>query len=153
MSAAERLTANKEIGRRVLVEIWGEGRVELIPELYAPDYVDHVAHGPEPSEVSGPAALAAAVAQFRTGFPDLNYSVDLVLAEDDLVMARFRATGHHHGNFLGLDPTGREIGYTGMDLNRIRNGRVVESWVQYDALGLLQQLGLAPTVGGAQHPL
>lgn len=146
MSTPSQLAANKEIGRRVLEEIWGQGRVELIDELYAPDYVDHVAAGPEPAEVRGPQALVEAVRQFRTGFPDLTYGVDLVLAEDDLVFARFHATGHHLGPFLGLEPTGREIGYTGMDLNRVRDGRIVESWVQYDALGLMQQLGLAPTL-------
>ena len=50
--------------------------------------------------------------------------------------------------FLGAEPTGRRIAYTGIDINRIRDGRIVESWVQYDALGLLQQLGIVPEIEG-----
>lgn len=66
------------------------------------------------------------------------------MAERDLVMTRFSALGTHMGPFLGAQPTGRQITYTGTDINRIVNGRVVKAWVHYDALGLLEQLGLAP---------
>jgi predicted ester cyclase len=63
-------------------------------------------------------------------------------------MTRFSARGTNLGPFLGAPPTGRVVTYTGFDLNRIRDGRIVESWVNYDALGLLQQLGLVPPVKG-----
>jgi predicted ester cyclase len=140
------LEANRLIGHRVLLEIWSQGRLELADDLYAPDYVDHVARGPEPEEVQGPGGLKAAVTLFRTAFPDLQYSIDDDMAEGDLVMTRFSARGTHLGPFLGAAPTGKEISYTGIDVNRVAGGRIVESWVQYDALGLLQQLGLAPAI-------
>jgi predicted ester cyclase len=140
------LEANRLIGHRVLLEIWSQGRLELADDLYAPDYVDHVARGPEPAEVQGPGGLKAAVTLFRTAFPDLQYSIDDDMAEGDLVMTRFSARGTHLGPFLGAAPTGKEISYTGIDVNRVAGGRIVESWVQYDALGLLQQLGLAPAI-------
>jgi predicted ester cyclase len=142
------LAANRAIGRRVLLELWGQGKLELADALYAPDYVDHVARGPEPGRVSGPEGIKQAVTLFRTAFPDLTYTVEEELAERDLVMTRFSARGTNRGPFLGRPPTGRVVTYTGFDLNRIRDGRIVESWVNYDALGLLQQLGLVPPVKG-----
>jgi predicted ester cyclase len=142
------LAANRAIGRRVLLELWGQGKLELADELYAPDYVDHVARGPEPSRVSGPEGIKQAVTQFRRAFPDLTYAVEEEMAERDLVMTRFSARGTNLGSFLGAPPTGRVVTYTGFDLNRIKGGKIVESWVNYDALGLLQQLGIVPPVRG-----
>jgi predicted ester cyclase len=144
MTDLSTLEANKVIGRRVLLEIWGQGRLDVTDELYAPDYVDHVTQGPEPVEVRGPAGLKAAVTLFRGAFPDLDYTVDDEIAERDLVVARFSARGTHLGAFLGAPPTGKPVAYTGTDINRVVDGRIVESWVHYDALGLLQQVGLAP---------
>jgi predicted ester cyclase len=70
------------------------------------------------------------------------------MAERDLVLTRFSARGTNLGLFLGSPPTGRVVTYAGFDLNRIVSGRIVESWVSYDALGLLQQLGLVLPVKG-----
>lgn len=139
---------NKRIGRLVLEEMWGRGRLDLADELYAADYDDHVGKGPEPAELRGADGIKRAVAAFRTAFPDLTYMVEDEIAEGDLVMARFSARGTHLGPFLGLAPTGRVVTYAGIDVNRIRDGRIVESWVQYDALGLLQQLGIVPEIKG-----
>jgi steroid delta-isomerase-like uncharacterized protein len=138
------LQANRRIGRRVLLELWGQGRLELADELYAADYVDHASSGPEPQTVRGPQGIKDAVSMFRTAFPDLLYAVEEEMAERDLVMTRFSARGTHLGPFLGRPPTGRTVTYTGTDINRIVDGKIVESWVHYDALGLLQQLGLVP---------
>jgi predicted ester cyclase len=147
IGGSDELEANREIGRRVLVEMWGGGDLDLADELYAPDYVDHVSRGPEPETVSGAEGIKQAVRLFRSAFPDLRYTVEDTIAERDLVMARFSARGTHRGEFLGAKPTGEVIGYTGTDINRIVDGRIVESWVHYDALGLLQQVGLVPDLG------
>ena len=148
MSDASILAANRAIGRRVLLELWGEGRLELADQLYAPDYIDHVGSGPEPSRVSGPEGIKQAVVTFRTAFPDLTYTVETEMAERDLVLTRFSARGTNLGPFLGHKPTGRAVTYSGFDMNRIAHGRIVESWVSYDALGLLQQFGLVPPLEG-----
>jgi len=148
MSDKAILAANKLIGQRVLVELWGEGKLAVADELYAPDYVDHVGRGPEASHVIGPEGIKQAVTQFRNAFPDLHYTVEAQLAEGELVLSRFSASGTQTGEFLGKAPTGGQVTYTGMDLNRIVDGRIVESWVNYDALALLQQLGLVPPVKG-----
>lgn len=137
--------ANKRIGRRVLEELWGAGRLALADEVYAPDYVDHVGRGPEPGLVHGPEGIKQAVTMFRSAFPDLAYVVEEMIAERDLVMARFSARGTHRGPFLGAAPTGRVVTYAGVDINRIRDGRIVESWVHYDALALLEQVGIVPS--------
>jgi predicted ester cyclase len=142
------LAANRLIGRRVLLELWGAGKLDVADELYAPNYVDHVGRGPEGSRVVGPAGIKQAVMQFRRAFPDLSYTVEDALAERDLVMTRFSARGTFKGSFLGAAPTGRTVSYTGMDLNRIAGGKIVESWVNYDALALLQQVGLMPAIKG-----
>jgi len=140
---------HRRIARLVLEEMWGRGRLELADELYAPGYVDHAVRGPEPQTVLGPEGIKAAVRAFRAAFPDLAYTVEETMAERDLVMARFSARGTHTGAaFLGVEPTGREVAYTGTDINRIVDGRIVESWVHYDALGLLEQLGLVPEIPG-----
>jgi steroid delta-isomerase-like uncharacterized protein len=148
MASNATIEANKLIGRLVLEEMWGNGRLELADELYAPDYVDHVGKGPEPSEVKGVEGIKQAVVAFRTAFPDLSYTVEDEIAEGELVVARFSARGTHRGAFLGVEATGREVTYTGIDINRVRNGRIVESWVQYDALALLQQLGIVEPAPG-----
>lgn len=133
---------NKDIGRRILLEIWSQGRLELVDQLYSDDYVDHVNRGPEPETVRGTEGMKAAVTMFRKAFPDLQYTVEETMAERDLVMTRFSANGTHQGEFMGAPPSGKRVTYTGIDINRIVDGRIVESWVQYDALGLLEQLGL-----------
>lgn len=142
------LAANKRIGRLVLEDMWGKGRLELADRYYGSGYIDHVGKGPESSTVQGADGIKQAVTMFRTAFPDLSYAVDDEIAERDLVMARFSARGTHLGPFLGVPATGRAIAYTGIDVNRIRDGRIVESWVHYDALGLLQQLGIVGPVRG-----
>ena len=142
------VAANRLIGRRVLLEMWGAGDLSVADELYAPDYVDHVGRGPEAGRVVGAEGIKQAVRLFRAAFPDLKYVVEEQIAERDLVWSRFSATGTHLGSFLGMAPTGKTVAYTGMDLNRIGKGRIVESWVNYDALALLQQVGLVPPVRG-----
>ena len=138
--------SNREIGRLVLEELWGEGRLEIADRFYSPEYVDHASKGPEPSTVVGPEGIKDAVTLFRGAFPDLTYTVEETMAERDLVMTRFTATGTHQGVFLGVKPSGKTITYTGTDINRIEDGKIVESWVHYDALGLLEQLGLVESV-------
>jgi predicted ester cyclase len=135
------LAANRAIGRRVLLAIWPTS-------FMRPTMSIHVSRGPEPAQVRGPDGIKQAVLLFRRAIPDLQYTVEEEMAERDLVMTRFSARGTNRGSFLGAPPTGRVVSYTGFDLNRIANGKIVESWVNYDALSLLQQVGLVPGVKG-----
>jgi predicted ester cyclase len=78
---------------------------------------------------------------FRTSFPDWVESVDDVIAEGEKVVIRVTGRGTHLGQFQGIAPTGRQVMATGIGIGRLQEGRMVEAWAAYDALGLLQQLG------------
>ncbi len=135
--------ANKRVSRRVVEELFNEGRLEVADELAAPQYVGHDAALPEPSH--GPDGLRHAAAGYRAGFPDLRLTIEAQLAEGDLVSTRWRAVGTHTGDFWGLPPTGRQATVSGVTVDRVAGGRLVESWTSWDALGLMQQLGVVPT--------
>jgi predicted ester cyclase len=139
--------ANAAIGRRILTDVWGAGKLELVDEIVAPDYLDHTPRGPEPASVRGTAGIKEAVRMFRAAFPDLHYTVDFQIVQGDLVASRFTATGTHLGAFQGFPPTGRRVTYTGIDIARIVDGQIAEGWVNYDALGLLEQLGAVHAAG------
>jgi steroid delta-isomerase-like uncharacterized protein len=136
--------ADKALVRRLFRALFNEGRLEAADEVFAPDYIDHVVRGPEPVVVRGPAAFKQVVTMFRTAFPDLTYTIEDQIEEDGKVVTRSTASGTHRGPFLGIAPTGRQVVYTGIDISRVDGGRIVEAWVSYDALGLLQQLGAVP---------
>jgi steroid delta-isomerase-like uncharacterized protein len=131
---------NKRISRRIVEEIFGEGRMELADELLTADSLGHDPALPEP--IRGPEGLKQAARGYRAGFPDLHIRVDEQCAEGNLVCTRWTATGTHSGEFWGTLPTGKQATVTGMTMDRIENGRVAESWTNWDALGLMQQLGI-----------
>ena len=84
-----------------------------------------------------------------TAFPDLQFTIEDMVAEGDFVVVRHTTRGTHQGNFRGIPPTGKQVSGTGMFIDRIVNGKAVEQWINGDDLGLLQQLGVVPTPGQA----
>jgi predicted ester cyclase len=94
------------------------------------------------------------VSQFRTTFPDLHYTVELQVAEGDMVVTRVTARGTHTGEyrgltFKGIPPTGKQVTWTETQIFRIADGKIVEQWSNEDDLGRLQQVGALPTPGQA----
>jgi predicted ester cyclase len=81
---------------------------------------------------------------FHHGFPDWRETIDDVVAEGDRVVIRVTGSGTHQGEFQGIPPTDRQVTATGIGIGRIENGRIAESWAAYDALGMMQQLGVIP---------
>lgn len=145
MTAHDRqAAANEELVRRIPTEIFDEGNVALVDELFADDFVGHVP--PVPGELSGPEGFEALVGAFRTGFPDLEHPEIDFLAAGDRVVARLTGTGTHEGPFFGVEPTGRRMETTAMEMYRVEDGEVTEAWLNVDTLGLLQQLGALPEV-------
>ena len=144
---------NKATDRRLVEEALDRGNLAVADELIAPDFVDHAA---PPGMEHGPDGFKAAVAAYRAAFPDLQAAVEEQVAEGDRVAVRLTARGTHTGPLMGLPPTGKEVSFAGMKLFRIAEGKIVESWGQFDALGLLRQLGAVPAPGqfGARrrHP-
>jgi steroid delta-isomerase-like uncharacterized protein len=132
---------NKSIVRRWVDEGWNKGKLSVIDQLYAPNFIQHE---PPPEMVSSSEALKKYVNTYLTAFPDLHFTVDDLVAEGDKVVWRFTSKGTHQGTFMGLPPTGKTSIVTGMVLFRLENSRIVEAYVNIDALGLLQQIGIIP---------
>jgi steroid delta-isomerase-like uncharacterized protein len=139
--------ANKSVARRVIEEIYGQGRLETADELIAADAIGHDPALPEP--VRGAQGVKDAADGYRAGFPDLRLRVEDQCAEGELVCSRWTATGTHTGDFWGMAPTGKEATVSGITIDRIAGGKIVESWTNWDALGLMQQLGAVPVAAPA----
>ncbi|MDQ4045722.1 MAG: ester cyclase [Chloroflexota bacterium] len=133
---------NKAIERRLLEEVYDQGKLDVIDELIASDFIGHgtAAEGGD----QGREAYRQFVVQMRTAFPDLKMTVEDQVAEGDKVVTRFRARGTHLGEFQGLPPSGKQGEISGTIIDRIAGGKIVECWSNTDDLGLLQQLGVVP---------
>ncbi|QIO23058.1 ester cyclase [Haloarcula sp. JP-L23] len=123
-----------------LNDIW-QGDLEIVNELVAESYKNH--NPIVPDAPPGPEGFKQNVTALLTAFPDLNWTLEDVIAEDDKVV--FRAIGHgtHEGELMGIEPTGREVTLSGIVIFRIDDGRVVERWAQFDTTGMLSQLGVS----------
>jgi steroid delta-isomerase-like uncharacterized protein len=138
---------NKAILRRVTDEVFGQGNLDLVDELFAADYVLHDPGIPG-GELRGPEDFKQRwVSMFRTAYPDLQLSVEDQIAEGDKVVARYTGRGTHQGELMGIPPTGNEVSVGGIIISRVSGGRVEEEWNSFDALGMMQQLGVIPPPG------
>ena len=137
---------NKDLVRRFYDEVWNRGNVEFASQVFGDDYVRHDLR---PSQaLPGPAGQAKIAADFREAFPDLRFDVELVLGEDELVAARWTATGTHTGRWGAVEPTGLRATFSGVNIFRFADGKVAEIWNHRDDLGLMFQLG-APVYAGS----
>ena len=135
---------NKSIVRRWIEEGWNKHNLAVIDEVYAPNFVQHE---PEPQTVKSSEALKQYVGTYLTAFPDLQLSIEDLIAEGDKVVWRFVSNGTHTGPFMGIPATGKKGVITGIVIFRLENSRIAEAWLNIDALGLLQQLGVIPMPG------
>jgi steroid delta-isomerase-like uncharacterized protein len=132
---------NKAVTRRFLEEIFTAGNLELVDELFASNYV---LHDPSvPQEVRGPEGMKQYVAMYRAAYPDTHFTIEDQIAEGDEVVTRWTGQGTHQGELMGIVPTGRVVTVTGIEVDRITGGKIEETWVNYDALGMMHQLGVA----------
>jgi predicted ester cyclase len=135
--------ANKAISRRFLKEIFSQGNLAVADEIIAPDHVDS-GPGTLPGLPPGPEGSKQLVTVYRNAFPDVQFTLDEQIAEGDKVVTRFTAHGTHKGELAGIPPTGKSSTVTGMSVDRIVNGKIVESWGIFDQFGMMQQLGVIP---------
>lgn len=133
--------ANKATMQRFLQFI-NTASPELAAELIAPDAVFHIPGRSEP--MKGPAGYLAIIGMMRSGFPDIQWTIEEMIAEDDRVAARFMMRGTHRGAFFGVPPTGKKIEVQAMNFYRLVGGQFVEERGQPDIFGLLQQIGAVP---------
>lgn len=133
---------NKALVRRLFEQGMNERNAEIFNECVASSFVNHDLPGPTP----GPAGFFQTFAVFAAAFPDLKIHLGEVLAaEDDKVVTRSRWTGTHEGEFMGVAASGASVEVDFIDIWRIENGLLVESWVRMDLLGLMQQVGAVPS--------
>jgi len=137
----------KSLVERFYDEVWNKGNVEVASEVFAEDYVRHDLRPTQ--ALPGPAGQAKIAADFRAAFPDLRMELDLILGDGDLVAARWTAEGTNTGPWGGRPPTGKRARFSGVNIFRFRDGKVVELWNQRDDLGLKQQLGAEIYAGAA----
>lgn len=140
--------ANKALVRRVFEEGWNKHNLALLDELYA----DCVWYRPETGELKGE-ALKQFVASLLAAFPDIRLRIEDQVAEGDKVVTRYSGTGTHMWEFMGLARTSKQATASGVNISRIVEGKIVEAREEWDALGLLQQLGALPQATEANKAL
>jgi steroid delta-isomerase-like uncharacterized protein len=133
---------NKAISRRADEELFNRGNLDVADELFAPAFVYH---DPAGGELRGPESVKGYAAMLRDAFPDLQQTIEEQMAEGDKVAYRWTARGTHEGELMGIAPTGKRVEFTGIAVARLANGKIEEIWENYDALGMMQQLGVVPS--------
>lgn len=134
-------TENNKAAKRRYFEAFNQRNLEIFDELFAPDYVLHVPGSPD---VRGPEALKQLVTSSFQSLSEIELTIDDMLGEGDKVVTRWTLSAIHTGEFFGVAPTHKRVTLTGTIIDRFVDGRVVEAWENFDALGLMQQLGAIP---------
>ena len=135
---------NNALIRRFYEEVLNKKNTAVIDELLDPNQVNHSLPPGMPADLEGSKQF---IGMFLTGFPDLHFTVEDMIAEGDTVVARLTARGTHQGAFMGIPPTGKHVTVTAIDINRLVGGKSVEHWLEMDTLGMMQQLGVIPSPG------
>ena len=133
---------NKNIVRRLFEEVWNKGNLQVTDELFTPNYANHDSSTPDLGR--GPEGERKRATLYRTAFPDLRLTVEDIIAEGETVVARWSCRGTHKGDLNGIAPTGKRVNITGISIARLTNGKMSEGFVNWDALSLMQQLGVVP---------
>ena len=142
MTGCEKKTEeNKAIARRAFEEVWSQGKLDVIDEIYATDFIYHAPTG----EIRGLEEFKQLVTMYRNAYPDLQFTVEDQIAEGDKVVTRWTGNGTHKGELMGIPPTGVQVTETGNAIIRYVGGKAVEVWTSYDLLGMLQQVGCKMT--------
>ena len=132
---------NASVVRRWFEEVWNRGREETIDELFDEEGVAHGLADEAGSPLRGPTDYKPFFRRFREAFPEMEVVVEDTVAEGDKVAARCTVRARHEGNTLGFDATGRAVEFTGMTFSRVRGGKIVEAWHNFDFMSMFQQLG------------
>jgi len=122
-------------------EVWNAQNEAAVDEMFAEDGIAHGLADPEGNEVRGPEGFKKLHRQFIGSFPDLRIMVEDTVVEGDKIAARCRVTGSHLGRSLGVAPTNGPVEFTGMTIVRVRDGKIVEAWNEFNFMDMYQQLG------------
>jgi steroid delta-isomerase-like uncharacterized protein len=133
------LEETKTLARRHM-DLLDQRNVEAACAMYLPDAHCH-GFAPQTLDLNGYQQVMSAL---LTAFPDSHFLVDDLLAEGDKAVIRHRLQGTHRGEFQGIPPTGKQVTISAIGILRITSGRIAETWLNADFLGLMQQLGVVP---------
>ena len=137
---------NKALARRFVEEFWDQKNLAAADELIAANHVDHTPGSP-PGLPPGPTGFKQFGSVYFTAFPDLRITIDDQVAEGDMVVTRWTSHGTNTGSLFGMPATNKSATITGITISRIVDGKAVETWTNFDNLGMLQQLGVIPSMG------
>ena len=133
--------ANKQLVRRWFEEVWNKGRVEAVDEMLGANAIVHGLSDDSGNPLIGPASFKPFHEKFREAFPDIIVKLDDLIAEGDKVAVRCSVQGKHQGRSLGFDATQAPVGFTGMVIVRIDEGKIIEAWNNFDFMKMYQQIG------------
>ena len=134
---------NKQLIRRFYTQVVGSGDYSNLASFVAADYVDHnAADGGR-----GPEVVRTHLEAIRRTLPDLRVWVEDIFAEGDYVVTRVTGRGTHLGEWMDIEPTGREVRLKGINIDRVERGRIAEHWGEADTIGMLVQMGVDAFVG------
>ena len=137
---------NAELSRRIFEDVWNHKNLNAIDDLMSADYVHHDPSSPAvPRGVDG---YKQFVNSYMTAFPDAHFTIDDAFTDGQNEVTRWTVVGTHEGELAGIPRTGRRFSVTGITIARIANGKITESWNNWDALGLMQQLGVVSEAKG-----
>jgi len=137
--------SNKRLVRRYYDEVLNGGNLGLLDQIALHDYDEH---SPFPGQPNGIEGLKARVGAIAASFKPV-FTVHELIGEDDTVIAYWTNTGTHQGEFMGIPPSGRKVTISGIDVHRLRDGKMAEHWHVVEELQMLQQLGVIPMPQGA----
>lgn len=133
---------NKALVRRWFEEVWNKGRSEAIEEMFAADGIAHGLSDDSEKLMQGPDDFKPFHAAFRGAFPDVDIIVEDLIAEGDKVAARCSVRGKHSGDHLGVAASNAPVEFTGIAIVRIKDGKIVEAWNNFDFLRMNKQIGV-----------
>jgi steroid delta-isomerase-like uncharacterized protein len=134
-------TQNAAMARRWYDEVLNQGRFEVLNQLLADDIVHH---GAVFVDLVGREETGSSLRALRVGFPDIQYTVDGIVAAGDTVLIRWTGRGTHTGPFLGIPPSGQSVNWSGMNAFRFNCGVVIEGWSEANGLAIMRQIGALP---------
>jgi steroid delta-isomerase-like uncharacterized protein len=132
---------NKAVVANFVEDVINQGRLERADDLVALDFVEL---DPLPGQQQGREGLKQVISAFRAAFPDIHWLIEEMVGEGDKVFSRFTWQGTHRGEFFGVPATGRQITVKGMVIDRLVGGKMAESRILMDGLGMMRQFGVIP---------
>ena|SRR4051794_11221808 len=122
-------------------EVWNKKSEEAVDEMMAEDGVGYGLNDPEGNQIVGPEGFKKLQRAFTSAYPDMRITVEDTVVEGDKIAARCRVTGVHAGEGIGVAPTNQPVEFTGMVIVRVKDGKIVEAWNEFDFMTMYKQVG------------